>query len=112
MRRVAATFFCAGAALFWEPVAPAQQITTLDQIPAAARAFDDAQSVEPLPCKVHPVKPALNFDFRFQAGYTFETSLDPYLEGQHHWYIVFRVTPENNAGPPVYFLDSLDVAAP
>src|SRR6185312_299675 len=36
---------------------------------------------------------------------------DPYLDGDHHWHIVFRVTPENDAGPPVYFLDSLDLQA-
>jgi hypothetical protein len=112
MRCVAATLICAGAGFFWQPAARAQKITPLDQLPAAASALEDGQNHESLPCKVHPVKPALNFDFRFQAGYTFETSLDPYLEGQHHWDIVFRVTPENGAGQPVYFLDSIDIAAP
>ena len=105
MRYAAAVLFCASTAF-------AQQVTTPDKLPAAVRAFDDSQAHNPLPCTVQPVKPALNFGFRFQTGYTFETSLDPYLDGPHHWYIVFRVTPENNAGPPVYFLDSIDLPAP
>ena len=109
MRCIAAILFCAGAILFRPPAAPAQQVTSPDQLPAAARAFDDGQSHEPLPCSIQTVKPELNFGFRFQTGYAFETSLDPYLDGEHHWYIVFRVTPENNAGPPVYFLDSIDL---
>lgn len=108
MRCVAATLFCAGAALLWEPSALAQQVTRLDQLPAAARAFDDGQSHESLPCTVHVVKPELNFGFRFQTGYDFETSLDPYLDRSHHWDIVFRVTPEDHAGAPVLFIDSLD----
>jgi hypothetical protein len=112
MRCVTAILFCAGATLFWEPAARAQQVVSLDKLPAAASGFDDSQAHEALACKVHPVKPALNFGFRFQTGYTFETSLDPYLDGQHHWYVVFRVTPEDNAGPSVYFLDSIDLPEP
>jgi len=112
MRCVAAVLFFAGAGLFWEPAAPAQQITTLDQLPRpVASGFVDGQNHAPLPCKLSPVRPVLNFDYRFQTGYTFETSLDPSLDGYHHWDIVFRVTPENNARPPVYFLDSLDPRA-
>jgi hypothetical protein len=109
MRRIAVMSFCAGAILFWEPATPAQEVTSRDKLPAVVSAFDDGQNHEPLPCSVHAVKPELNFGFRFQTGYTFETSLDPYLDGQHHWYTVFRVTPENNVGLPVYFLDSLDL---
>lgn len=103
--------FCAGATLLCEPAIRAQQVTSLDKLPAAASAFDDGQRHEPLPCTLHTVKPELNFGFRFQTGYTFETSLDPYLDREHHWYIVFRVEPENNAGPPVYFFDSIDLPA-
>jgi hypothetical protein len=111
MWRLAAMLLCAGATLLSIPAASAQQVTSLDRLPAAVSAFNDGQTHEPLPCTVHTVKPQLNFGFRFQTGYTFETSLDPYLDGEHHWYIVFRVTPEANAGPPVYFLDTLDLQA-
>src|ERR1700729_1545545 len=115
MRRVA-ILLCTGTALFWVPAVLAQKVTSLDSLPAEVSAFEDNRSPEPLPCSVHPVKPALNFGFRFQAGYTLETSLDPYLGGRHHWYIVFRVTPKSSvgqdSGAPVFFLDSIDVPAP
>jgi len=109
MRCVTAMLFCAGATLFWEPAAPAQEVTSVDKLPAAVSGFEDGQSHEPLSCSVHPLKPDLDFGFRFQPGYTFQTSLDRYLDGPHHWYVVFRVTPENSAGSPVYFLDSIDL---
>ena len=109
MRYAAAVLFCASTAF-------AQQVTTPDKLPAAVRAFDDSQAHNPLPCTVQPVKPALNFGFRFQTGYVLETSFDPYLGGRHHWYIVFSVTPDSSPGqaasPPVCFLDSIDVPAP
>jgi len=109
MRCFTAMLFCAGAILIWEPAALAQQLTTFDKLPAAVSAFEDGQNHEPLPCSVHPLKPDLDFGFRFQPGYTFQTSLDPYLDGPHRWYVVFRVTPENSASSPVYFLDSIDL---
>jgi hypothetical protein len=111
MRCIVAILFCVGVTLLADPTALAQRVTRLDQLPTAVSAFEDGQNHEPLPCAVHIIKPELNFGFRFQTGYTFETSLDPYLDGEHHWYIVFRVTPEGNAGLPVYFLDSLDLQA-
>ena len=82
MRYGAALLFCAGTAL-------AQQVTSLDKLPAAVSGFDDGRTHDTQPCTVQLVKPALNFGFRFQTGYVLETSLDPYLGGRHHWYIVF-----------------------
>jgi hypothetical protein len=111
MRCLAAILPCAGAALFGLPAALAQQVTPPDRLPAAVSAFNDGREHPPLPCSIRTVKPQLNFGFRFQTGYKFETSLDPYLDGEHHWYIVFRVTPETHPGPPVYFFDSLDLQA-
>jgi hypothetical protein len=104
MPYVAAMLFCAATGM-------AQQVTSLDKLPAAISAFDNNQGHDSLPCSVQPVKPVLNFGFRFQTGYILETSLDPYLGGRHHWYIVLSVTPQGNAGAPVYFLDSIDLPA-
>ena len=105
MRYVAAMLFCAATGM-------AQQVTSPDKLPAAVSGFDDSQAHPTLPCSVLPFKPVLNFGFRFQMGYDVETSLDPYLGGRHHWYIVFRVTPHDKSGPPVYFLDSIDLPEP
>lgn len=109
MRYVAAMLVCAATGM-------AQQVTSVDKLPAAVSGFDDAEVHQTLNCSVHPVKPVLNFGFRFQTGYTIETSYDPYLGDRHHWYIVFRVTPQSgsgqDSGSPVYFLDSVDVPQP
>jgi hypothetical protein len=104
MRFVAVTLFCAGAAL-------AQHATSLDKMPAAVNGFYASRTQIPLPCTVTPAKPALNFGFQFQTGYELRTSLDPYQGGKHHWDIAFQVTPEENPGQPVYFLDSIDLPA-
>ena len=100
---------CAGTGM-------AQQVTTLDKLPAAVSAFDASQAHAPLDCRVQPVKPELNFGFRFQTGYILETSLDPYVGGRHHWYILFSVTsaegPGKDIGTPVYFFDSIDLPQP
>ena len=109
MRFVAAMLLCAATGI-------AQQVTSFDKLPAAASGFNDTEAHQTLNCSVHPVKPVLNFGFRFQTGYTVETSYDPYLGGRHHWDIVFRVTPQSGSGQdigaPVYFLDSVDVPQP
>ena len=104
MRCIAVALLCAGAA-------PAQHVTTIDKLPAAVNGFFAVRTQTPLPCSVTPTQPALNFGFRFQAGYTLRTSLDPYQNGKHHWDIAFRVTPEDIPGQPVYFADSIDVPA-
>lgn len=101
MRLVAAT-------LFFAAVAFGQKAVTLGELPAAVTAFEGNELHAPLPCTIEQIKPALNFGFRFQTGYVLRTSLDPYKGGKHHWYIVFRVTPEGG-GQPVYFLDSIDI---
>jgi hypothetical protein len=89
----------------------AQTVTSVEGLPAVVRELDARQSHEPLPCRVTPIQPALNYGFVFQTGYILRTSLDPYHDRGHHWYIVFRVTPEDGNGPPVLFTDHLDLPA-
>ncbi len=109
MRRVKASLFGLAIVLSWLPAAWAQVVTSRDKLPPEVSALEDSQAHEPLPCALHPVKPRLNFGFRFQPGYTFDSSLDPYLDGPHRWYVAFRVASENNGNPPVYFYDSIDL---
>ncbi len=99
---------CVAASLLFASAAFGQKAVTVDQLPAAVTRFDDSEIHAPLPCSVVPIKPSLNFGLRFQTGYVLRTSLDPYRDGKHTWYIVFNVTPEGG-GQPVYFLDSIDI---
>jgi hypothetical protein len=105
MRYCAAILFCVGAAF-------GQQVTTIDKLPSALSGFDDSQSHDVLPCTVQPVKPTLNFGFRFQTGYLIRAALEPYRGSAHHWYIAFRVTPERAGAKPVFFSDSIDLPPP
>lgn len=62
-----------------------------------------------LPCSISPIKPELNFGFRFQTGYLLRLPLNLYHGPGHRWYIVFRVTPEGGNREPVYYLDTIDL---
>jgi hypothetical protein len=55
---------------------------------------------QPLHCDVTPMKPVLDFAFRFQTGYDIAVPMQQYLGPGHGWLIVNRITPEN--GAPVW----------
>lgn len=59
---------------------------------------DDQQ----LNCSVAAMNPALNYGFRFQAGYTVRVPMTQYRGKGHRWTILTRVTPEG--GKPAYFM--------
>jgi hypothetical protein len=54
----------------------------------------EAETHEALRCEVIPIKPALNFSFRFQAGFIVHVPLNQYLGSGHRWFMLIRVTPE------------------
>jgi hypothetical protein len=87
-----------------------QRVTDPATLPADLRSFASGSMNAPLPCKVQPVKPLLNFSLRFQAGYLVQVPLNLYEAGKHHWDVVFRVTPQSGTRQPVYFTDSLDLS--
>ncbi len=103
MRRwgwVAVAALAAGMAL-------GQTVTDPAGLPAEVRNSGAGNATGALACSVDPIKPALNFSFRFQAGYVFRAPLDVYEGAGHHWDVVLRVTPEG--GQAVYLKDSLKV---
>jgi hypothetical protein len=57
---------------------------------------------KPLLCEVTPIKPALNFGFRFQAGYVVRVPMSQYSGPGHGWAMVTRITPEGGGQQPVY----------
>jgi hypothetical protein len=63
--------------------------------------FDGAFHEPPLKCEVTPVRPMLNFGFRFQAGYAVSVPMSQYLGKGHLWVVLARVTPEGG-GKAVY----------
>jgi hypothetical protein len=79
----------------------AQTIVDPARFPAAMMDFDGSLHEPPLKCDVTPVRPMLNFGFRFQAGYAVSVPMSQYLGKGHLWAVLARVTPEGG-GKTVY----------
>lgn len=57
----------------------------------------------PLACTVTPIKPALNFSFRIQAGFIVRVPMGQFFGSGHGWVTLIRVTPREGDRRPVYF---------
>ena len=87
--------------------AGAQSIMNASRAASLAAQLEHAQAGEQaLRCDVSPMKPRLNYSFRFQAGYTVTVPMRQYLGSGHRWALVTRITPRgtpgNPGGQPVY----------
>jgi hypothetical protein len=82
--------------------AAAQSILDPARLSPAMLDFDGGFHDLPLLCEVTPIRPALNFGFRFQAGYVVRVPMSQYLGKGHLWVVLARVTPEGGDGKPVY----------
>ena len=94
----AAMFLVASSALAQGVIDPAK-------LPAEWQDFESVKQQAPkLACSVTPIKPRLNYSFRFQTGFVVQVPMRQY-RGKDHWMAtLFRVTPEAGDRPPVYFL--------
>jgi hypothetical protein len=81
--------------------ASAQVMLSPGRVSERMRNFDWRPDDQPLACSVAQIKPALNYGFRFQAGYTVRVPMSQYRGKGHRWVILMRVTPEG--GAPAYF---------
>lgn len=98
MRRVSIfVLLTASAALAQTIVNPARLSPTLKDFD---RGFRDL----PLQCEVTPIKPALNYGFRFQAGYVVRVPMSQYRGPGHAWTILTRITAAGGAREPVYLI--------
>src|ERR1017187_3927743 len=77
-----------------------QSLVDSDRVPAVRQVFEARASAQPLRCEVAPVRPALNFAFRFQAGYTVDIPYDQFQGSGHNLTVYTRVTPVGRE--PVY----------
>ncbi len=77
-----------------------QSIVEPGDIPAVRQLFETPASAPQLRCDIGPVRPALNFAFQFQAGYTADIPLAQFPGSGHELTVYARVTPEGRA--PVY----------
>jgi hypothetical protein len=83
--------------------APAQSIVNPTRLRGAAAQLDAPPAGErPMRCEVSPIKPSLNFSFRYQAGYMVTVPLNQYAGSGHKWNTLTRITPEGGDRKPVY----------
>ena len=71
--------------------------------------LDAKETRKDLPCTVTPVKPMLGFDLRFHAGYDVSIPLKELAGEEDLLTILFRVTPTNGKGEPMYFTQKYTV---
>ena len=88
--------------------ASAQSIVNPLRLRGPIAQLETAQPGEQaLRCDVSPIKPALNFSFRYQAGYTVAVPMNQYLGSGHGWSMLTRITPEAGDRKPVYLLSRI-----
>jgi hypothetical protein len=90
------------AAMLAATPAGAQSVMTSTRFNAGLLDFDRHPNDVPLRCDVTPVRPILDFGFRFQAGYSVNVPMEQFSGSGHRWAILSRLTPAAG-GAPVYF---------
>ena len=88
------------AGLILAPGMWAQSVINPDRLPTSVRELAPHPGDRLLRCEVTPMKPSLDFNFRFQTGYSVGVPMMQYFGPGHGWLIVTSVTPEN--GTPVW----------
>ena len=86
-------------------VAFSQTVVDPARVRGLLTKFEPQVDEQELRCDVMPIKPALNFSFRFQAGFIVRVPMNQYSGPGHRWAILIRVTPEG--GDPVYLMSGI-----
>jgi hypothetical protein len=89
-------------ALLLASTGAAQVIVDPARVGSMVKALERQADERPLRCEVTPIKPSLNFGFRFQAGYVVHVPMNQYSGAGHGWAMLTRVTPEGGGQQPVY----------
>jgi hypothetical protein len=92
---------CAVTLVLLAAAAKGQVLLDPARLPAGLLDFERKTDDKPLRCEVRPLRPTLDFSFRFQAGYMVRVPMNQFTGKGHIWGVVARVTPEG--GAPVYF---------
>lgn len=95
---------CLATLLLGATVATGQMKVDLARVPEEWRDFRPRPDEAKLDCRVTPVKPALNYNFRFQTGYVVHLPVRQYGGKAQRLLTFFRVTPEVEKPAAVYFL--------
>ena len=80
----------------------AQVIVPTANLPRVRRAFGPTPGEVALRCEVIPLRPALDFAFRYEAGYAFHVPRSQYAGPGSWWTVLTAITPEH--GEPTYLI--------
>lgn len=98
------------AALAWCACMSAQLPLDPERFPELVSLLDANASAEPaFSCSVHPLPPHLNFDFRFQAGYSLSVPLKAYSGAGKGFSTVIRITPHEPDLHPIYLAQTVNL---
>ncbi len=97
---------CSGAQVMLTPAGPAGRVRIFNTDLAVLSLQEPRKD---LPCTVIPVKPSLGFDLRFHAGYEVSIPLRELAGSENLLTMIFRVTPLDPPGEPVYFMQRVRV---
>jgi hypothetical protein len=92
--------------VFGAAVCSAQFILPPSKVPGAVKEFDPSYDEIPLNCHVSAVKPAIDFSFRFHAGYVVRVPLKLYFGANHTLGVLTRLTPADTAAKPVFLISA------
>ncbi len=79
----------------------AQGMMDADRLGPALKDFEPHKE-NPLACEVTPLRPALNFSFRYQAGYVFRFPASQFEGKGHRLATLVRITPDIPGAAPSY----------
>ena len=80
----------------------AQSLIDPGRVSGVLRQFAPNPGDVSLRCELVPVAPTLDFAFRFRAGYTFRVPAAQYQAAGHAWFVLTRITPQDDAHKPAY----------
>ena len=85
--------------------ASAQVMVDPARLPASLQDFERQQTRPSVRCEVTPVKPALDYGFRFGAGYVVRVPLNQYPGPGHRLTMLTRITPQGGDRKAVYLIN-------
>jgi hypothetical protein len=84
--------------------AAGQVLVDPSRLPGGLRAFETQPNEVSVRCEVSPVRPTLDYGFRFGSGYITRVPLGQYPGGGHRLAMLTRITPEDGGRKPAYFI--------
>ncbi|SPE34031.1 conserved hypothetical protein [Candidatus Sulfopaludibacter sp. SbA3] len=86
---------CPAVAVVAVWAAAAQTLVEPERLAAAREAFQTAGKSPQLRCEIKPVRPALNYGFRFQTGYVIDVPLNQFQGSGHDLTVFLQVVPDS-----------------